>query len=42
MLILAAVFAVMVSAVFRWPDKVLADIALPTAFLVAFMWWRER
>jgi len=42
MLIFAALFAVMISALIRWPDKVLADVALPTAFLVAFVWWQKR
>jgi hypothetical protein len=42
MLIFMALFAVMISAILRWPDKVVADIALPTAFLIAFVLWRER
>jgi hypothetical protein len=41
-LIVLALFAVMVSALIRWPDKLLADVALPTAFLIAFVLWRER
>ena len=41
-LIVLALFAVMVSALIRWPDKILADVALPVAFLIAFVLWRER
>jgi hypothetical protein len=41
-LIFMALLAVMISALIRWPDKALADVALPTAFLVAFVWWREH
>jgi hypothetical protein len=41
-LIVMALFAVMVSALIRWPEKFLADIATPTAFLIAFMVRRER
>jgi hypothetical protein len=41
-LIVMALFAVMVSAVLRWPEKLIADIAIPTAFLIAFMVWRDR
>jgi hypothetical protein len=41
-LIVLALLAVTVSALLRWPDKVLADVAIPTAFLIAFVLWRER
>jgi|HubBroStandDraft_6_1064221.scaffolds.fasta_scaffold59678_1 hypothetical protein len=41
-LIVMALFAVMVSAILRWPEKLIADIAIPTAFLIAFIMWRER
>jgi hypothetical protein len=41
-LIVVALFAVMISALIRWPAKFLADIAIPAAFLIAFMVWRER
>jgi hypothetical protein len=41
-LMVLALFAVMVSALIRWPDKIIADVALPTAFLIAFVLWRER
>jgi hypothetical protein len=41
-LIVIALFAVMVSAILRWPEKLVADIAIPTAFLIAFTVWRER
>jgi len=37
-----ALFAVMVSALFRWPDKILADVAFPIAALIAFELSRER
>jgi len=42
MLIFAALFAVMISALLRWPDKAVADVAFPMAFLVTFVWWRDR
>jgi len=42
MLIFVALFAVMISALLRWPDKAVADVALPMAFLVAFIWWQKR
>jgi hypothetical protein len=32
----------MVSALIRWPDKILADVALSIAFLIALELWRER
>jgi hypothetical protein len=41
-LVTVALFAVSMSALMRWPDKFPADIAIPTAFLIAFMLWRER
>jgi hypothetical protein len=41
-LIALALLAVMISALIRWPDKILADIALPIAFLIAFVLWREH
>jgi hypothetical protein len=41
-MIVMALFAVMVSAIIRWPEKLVADIAIPTAFLIAFIMWRER
>jgi hypothetical protein len=40
-LVAAALLAVMISAVLRWPDKALADVAIPTAFLIVFVVWRE-
>jgi hypothetical protein len=40
-LIVMALLAVMVSALIRWPEKFVADIAIPTAFLIAFVVWRE-
>ena len=39
-LIAAAAMMVAIAALLRWPEKILADIAIPTAFLVAFMVWR--
>jgi len=42
MLCAVALLAVMVASVVRWPDKILADIAIPTAILIAFAIWRER
>lgn len=41
-LIVLALLAVMVSAIIRWPDKIIADVALPTAFFIAFVLWRGR
>jgi hypothetical protein len=41
-LVVLALLAVMVSALIRWPDKILVDVALPTAFLILFVVWRER
>jgi hypothetical protein len=40
-LVTAAALIGAVTAVTRWPEKVLADIAIPTAFLIAFMVWRD-
>jgi hypothetical protein len=37
-----ALLAVVVASLVRWPDKILADVALPTAILIAFVIWRER
>jgi hypothetical protein len=42
MLIFAALFAVMISALLRRPAKAVADVAFPMAFLVTFVWWRDR
>jgi hypothetical protein len=39
--IAAALFAVMVSATIRWPDKIIADLAIPTAGLIALTVWRS-
>jgi hypothetical protein len=36
-LVVLALVAVMVSALIRWPDKILADVAISVAFLIAFM-----
>jgi hypothetical protein len=41
-LVALALLTVMVSALIRWPDKILVDVALPTAFLILFVLWRER
>jgi hypothetical protein len=41
-LVVLALLAVMVNALIRWPDKILVDVALPTAFLILFVVWRER
>ena len=41
-LVVFALLAVMVSALIRWPGKILVDVALPTAFLILFVLWRER
>jgi hypothetical protein len=34
-------FGAMVVAALLWPDKLLADIAIPTALLILFVIWRE-
>jgi hypothetical protein len=31
----------MVASLVRWPEKILADVAIPTAVLIAFVVWRE-
>jgi uncharacterized membrane protein (Fun14 family) len=41
-LIVLALLAETISALIRWPDKILADVAFPTAFLIVFVLWRER
>jgi len=41
-LIIVVLFVAMVSALFLWPDKAIAGVAIPTAFLIGFYWWRER
>jgi len=33
--------AVAGSAVLRWPDKTIADVTFPTAFLILFLLWRR-
>jgi hypothetical protein len=40
-LVVLALVAVMVSALLRWPDKILADVAIPVAFLIAYLLWRR-
>ena len=42
LLIAVAVFAVMVTSLVRWPDKIFVDVAIPTAILLAFVVWRAR
>jgi hypothetical protein len=39
--IAAALFAVMASAILRWPDKIIADVAIPTAGLIVVTVWRQ-
>jgi hypothetical protein len=41
-LIVIVLLATVVGALVQWPDKIFADIAIPTAFLIVFMMWRER
>jgi hypothetical protein len=31
-----------IGALIRWPNKIFAAVAIPTAFLIAFVVWRER
>jgi hypothetical protein len=40
--IAAALFVVMVSAILRWPDKIIADVAIPTAGLIVLFVWRDH
>jgi hypothetical protein len=40
-LIVTMILAGMVGAAICWPDKLLADVAISTAFLVAFTWWQN-
>jgi hypothetical protein len=40
-LVIVALFVVMVGAIILWPEKFIADVAIPTAFLIAFVTWRE-
>jgi hypothetical protein len=41
-LVVLALVVVVISALYRWPDKILADVAIPVAFLIAFVVWREH
>ena len=34
--------ASLIGALICWPDKLLADVAIPTALLIAFVVWRDR
>ncbi len=37
-----AIVAVSISALMRWPDRFLADLAIPAAVLIVFMMCRAR
>jgi hypothetical protein len=39
--IVLGLFAAMVIAIIRWPDKILADVALPAAFLITYAVCRQ-
>ena len=41
-LVIVAVSMVTMTALMRWPDKYIADGALPGAFLIAYIVWRIR
>jgi hypothetical protein len=41
-LLAVTLLAVMAASLVRWPDKLIADVAIPTAILIAFAVWRER
>jgi hypothetical protein len=41
-LVAALLIGASLGALFRWPDKAVADIAIPTALLIAFVSWRNR
>jgi hypothetical protein len=32
----------MIGGLLLWPDKIIADVAIPTALLIAFVVWRDR
>jgi hypothetical protein len=41
-LVASLLLASMIGALYRWPDKILADVAIPIAVLIAFVAWRDR
>jgi len=41
-LIVIVLLATVVGALVRWPDRKLADVAIPIAIVTAFVVWRER
>jgi hypothetical protein len=41
-LMVVTLLTVMVTALIRWPDKILVDVAIPIAILIAFVVWREH
>jgi hypothetical protein len=41
-LVALVLLACMIGALLLWPDKILADVAVPTAVLIAFVVWRDR
>lgn len=34
-------FGAMIGALFYWPEKAIADVAIPAALLIAFISWRR-
>jgi hypothetical protein len=41
-LIVLVLLAIMIGALVRWPEKMLADVAIPAAILIAFVVGPER
>ena len=41
-LVASVLLTTAIGALIRWPNKIFAAIAISTAFLIAFVVWRER
>jgi hypothetical protein len=41
-IVILTLFVLMHGAIRLWPDHRFWDFAIPTAFVAAFMWWRDR
>jgi hypothetical protein len=41
-LVALVLLACMIGALLLWPDKILADVAIPIALLTTFVVWRDR
>jgi hypothetical protein len=40
-LVAALLVGRMIGARLRWPEKAIADVAIPLALLIAFIFWRQ-